>query len=364
MTRHFVSTPSTRPGTDSVLPARQTGADSIVPGRKSEVPVTLAPLASGIVRPRMPAEPTIREAPLSFLPAPSIPPGAAQDAPRVEPVSRVETVPPGPETDLERELVRQLRTGRAALPVLPQVAESALRLANDPDARIDELARLVDTDPPIAARFMSVANSVAYWRGWLTASTQSAIVRLGLANTRDLLFQVVYAASTNGLKKFQAAVQRSFKRSVVAAVAARTAAKELSMSGEYDYMSGLLHDIGEARVYRILDGISQAGNDRNLLKTLVQKYHCVAGAEVAMAWKLPSEIVDACAAHHDESSAATPHVRLVMIADCVVQMIEARAASQPDNYAGFERLGVSPELARTLVEKTRKGVGSQNTPGR
>jgi len=32
-------------------------------------------------------------------------------------------------------------------------------LANDPDARITDLAGLVDTDPPIAARFMSVANS-------------------------------------------------------------------------------------------------------------------------------------------------------------------------------------------------------------
>ena len=81
----------------------------------------------------------------------------------------------------ERELVRRLKTGRAALPVLPAVAQSAIRLANDPDARITDLASLVDTDPPIAARFMSVANSVIYFRGWVTSSTQSAIVRLGLA---------------------------------------------------------------------------------------------------------------------------------------------------------------------------------------
>ena len=47
------------------------------------------------------------------------------------------TAEPTPEmTETERELVKRLRTGRAALPVLPQVAESALRLANDPDARI------------------------------------------------------------------------------------------------------------------------------------------------------------------------------------------------------------------------------------
>jgi putative nucleotidyltransferase with HDIG domain len=276
--------------------------------------------------------------------------------PHVEPVQTVamHSVPPSQMSELERELVRRLRTGRAALPLLPQVAEAALRLANDPDARIDELSRLVDTDPPIAARFMSVANSVAYWRGLLTASTQTAIVRLGLANTRDLLFQVVYAASTSGLKKLQTAVHQSFKRSVIAAVAARTTARELGLASDYDYMSGLLHDIGEARIYRVLDGLSVPPGATNEVKLLVQKYHCVAGAEVAMAWKLPTEIVDACAAHHDEAARDNTSVRLVMIADVVVAAIETLERGQLVDFAHFERLGVDRLSAESVIEKTRR----------
>jgi len=137
-------------------------------------------------------------------------------------------------SELERELVKRLKTGRATLPVLPAVAQSAIRLANDPGARITDLASLVDTDPPIAARFMSVANSVIYFRGWVTSSTQSAIVRLGLASTRDLLFQVVYATNAGGLKKYQSAVQASFRRSVMAAHAARVISRELSIGSAYD----------------------------------------------------------------------------------------------------------------------------------
>ena len=260
------------------------------------------------------------------------------------------TVEPTPEmSETERELVNRLRTGRAALPVLPQVAEAALRLANDPDARINDLAELVDTDPPIAARFMSVANSVAYWRGLLTSSTQSAIVRLGLANTRDLLFQVVYAASSGGLKRYQAHVQKSFKRSVVAAVAARIAARELELSSEYDYMSGLLHDIGEARIYRILDGLPRV-DDQKLVRDLVQRYHTAAGAEVAMAWKLPTEIVDACAAHHDHQAIGVPHVRLVMIADAVVEALES---TRSPNLERFESLLVDVSIARRIIDLTK-----------
>jgi len=263
--------------------------------------------------------------------------------------------------ELERELVKRLKTGRAALPVLPAVAQSAIRLANDPDARITDLASLVDTDPPIAARFMSVANSVIYFRGWVTSSTQSAIVRLGLASTRDLLFQVVYASTSGGLKRYQSQVQASFRRSVIAAHAARITSRELSIGSEYDYMSGLLHDIGEARIYRILDGL-KAPSTPALVSLLVNKYHESAGAEVAMAWKLPTEIVDACAAHHDPAAAATPHVRLVMIADCVVNALEAEIGQEKRelDFEPFDRLLVDPGIARRLIEKTRPFVAHED----
>lgn len=305
----------------------------------------------------MSAEPSV---PLPLLGAPPSAPVGPSDAPpspsQPQPSDENSTQPSGEDstTPLERELVKCLKTGRAALPVLPAVARSAIRLANDPEARINELASLVDTDPPIAARFMSVANSVIYFRGWVTSSTQAAIVRLGLASSRDLLFQVVYAATSSGLKRYQSAVQASFRRSVLAAHAARIVSRELAIGSDYDYMSGLLHDIGEARVYRILDGLKQRG-DHALVQSLVRKYHTSAGAEVAMAWKLPTEIVDACAAHHEPAAAATPHVRLVMIADCVVSALEAEPGQDKRqiDYQAFDKLLIDPSVARRLIEKTR-----------
>lgn len=77
-----------------------------------------------------------------------------------------------------------------------------------------------------------------------------------------------------------------------------------------------------------------------------------------MAWKLPTEIVDACAAHHDPAAAATPHVRLIMIADCVVDALDAEAATDKRSfdYDAFDRLLVDPSIARRIVEKTRPFV--------
>lgn len=267
--------------------------------------------------------------------------------------------------ELERALLAKLRTGRTALPVLPQVAAIALKLASDPGAQIQDVAQLVDTDPPIAARFLSMANSVSYWRGWLAESTHAAIVRLGLANTRDLLFQVVYASSTTGLKKYQAIVQTCFRQSVDAAVAARVIARKLNIETEYDYMCGLLHNIGEARILRILDELPIKPERKEQIHELVERYHCTAGAEVAMAWRLPTQIVDACAAHHDQDSVLVPHVRLVMIADVLVDALPLGILSGPPklDYDRLEALGIPPAMADQLFEDVHMAARVNQSDG-
>ncbi|HEX4477555.1 MAG TPA: HDOD domain-containing protein [Polyangiaceae bacterium] len=248
-----------------------------------------------------------------------------------------------PRSELELALVKKMETGRAALPVLPRVATHALKLAGNPEASVSELGRLIDGDPPIAARFLSVANSVIYFRGLRTSSTQAAIVRLGLQHTRDLLFQVVYAASMTGLKRFHEQVRRSFDRSVVCALAARQAAEMLSIDLDSAYMCGLLHDIGEARIYRILEELRPPPGGDGEIAELVAAYHCRAGAEVAKAWQLPAEIVDACALHH-EPGECTPHVRVVKISDAVADAVEGNF--DPDR---FLVLGLQEGAARDLV---------------
>jgi hypothetical protein len=118
---------------------------------------------------------------------------------------------------------------------------------------------------------------VAYYRGWAASNTQAAIMRLGLAATRDLLFQVVYAAQGPA---HQAEAQAA-PRSVVAGIACRNVCRELSTHYEYDYMCGLLHDIGEARVSH------SGGQPRPKRAWTVNELAALSrdGAEVARTWK-------------------------------------------------------------------------------
>ena len=246
---------------------------------------------------------------------------------------------------LEARLVRELDGGRAALPILPHVAAQAIRFANDPNSDLRKLAELVEADPPIAARLLAVANSVIYSRAVRVSTTRLAIIRLGLEGTRDLLFQVVYASSTVGLPRYQDLVARSFRRSVLCGIAARLVSDKMRYRFEYDYLCGLLHDIGEARIYRILANYKEE-IEPSVVDYLVTRYHRRAGSELAIAWGLPEPIIEACAHHHDDPAKASNLVKMVMMADILVAILDRRqsaaAAAAAAAKAEEEELAAEP----------------------
>jgi diguanylate cyclase (GGDEF)-like protein len=259
---------------------------------------------------------------------------------------------------IEMELVRKLDGGRAALPVLPTAAAEALRLAADPDANVGKLATLLDHDPHFAARFLSLANSAIYSRGIRTTTMRDAIVRIGLAAARDLLFQIVYAASTFGMPRYQEAVSRSFQHSVLSALAARSIDQSTRKRYPYAYLCGLLHDIGEARVYRLLASLPQAPRDPDLVDELVARYHCRAGAELAVAWRLPSDISEVCSDHHAKPEPTQFHVLIAVAADALVEASQIHPEDPiPDALlAPILATGFSPESMPAVMETIRQAA--------
>jgi HD-like signal output (HDOD) protein len=248
----------------------------------------------------------------------------------------------------EVALVQTLEGGRAALPLLPHVATQALELANDPDSGVREFAELIMRDPPIAARFIATANSALYSRGQTIRSVQDAIARIGLGAARDLVFQVVYANAVTGLKAFQAQVEASFQRSVLCGVICRLAAPLLRLNVADAYLCGLLHDIGESRVYRILSE-SKVPPAEGEVAALVRKYHPRAGAELAVRWALPDEIVQVCRRHEERGAPSSDQLRLVRVADMVVEHVREQSDNPELPRAELDPLGVSIDQARAII---------------
>jgi len=238
------------------------------------------------------------------------------------PEVRISTVPESKEASVEAALLRELAAERAGLPLLPQAAAEALRLAEDPRTSMAHIARLVERDPPLAARFIAIASSALYSRGPKAATMQVALVRIGLAAARDLLLQVVYERSNRELIRYQEEVAQSFDHSVRTAIACRVVAREMQIAYDNAYLCGLLHDIGEARIYRILCKLPDAPAPGPFLKALVDAHHARAGADVAIAWKLPRDIADVCLFHHTTEDSTIPAVVIVRAAEALIRSLE------------------------------------------
>jgi HD-like signal output (HDOD) protein len=251
----------------------------------------------------------------------------------------------------EAALVQTLEGGRAALPLLPQVATQALELANNRDASVREFSELIMKDPPIAARFIATANSALYSRGQTIRSVSDAVARIGLGAARDLVFQVVYANAVTGLKQFQEEVEASFQRSVLCGVICRVAAPLLRLNVADAYLCGLLHDIGESRIYRILsEGKATLAPEE--VPALVHKYHPRAGAELAIRWALPDEIVQVCRRHEERGAPPSDQLRLVRVADHVVQHVKEQSDNPDLPQAELAELSVTIDQARTIIGRS------------
>ncbi|MBN8614141.1 MAG: HDOD domain-containing protein [Deltaproteobacteria bacterium] len=211
-----------------------------------------------------------------------------------------QSAPPTQELDLLEATRVAVLGPRADLPVLPAVAMEALRLVRDPRVRTDELLGVVEQDPPLAARILAVANSTYYARGASISSLRHAVVRLGLHALRDVIYMAVYANTVFDAPGLVEVVRATFDHCVVVARLSQRLAPQVGVDHETAFLAGLLHDVGRARCIKVLAKLPQArGRPRAELEAVADTLHEPAGAALATAWKLPVEVVDACARHHD-----------------------------------------------------------------
>src|SRR5579871_4304738 len=131
------------------------------------------------------------------------------------------------------------------LPVLPQIASSVLRLADDPDSSAREMEKLIERDSAIAAKILRVANS-SYYGLSNVPSISRAISILGLNTVRSLVVGIAYQQiiAARQVSKLFSKVE-FWRHSVAVATSAKILGKlKMPARAEELYSAGLMHDVG------------------------------------------------------------------------------------------------------------------------
>lgn len=207
--------------------------------------------------------------------------------------------------EARQEILRRVEQQLLDVPMLPEVAQEALGMLQDPSCDGRRLSSLIHRDQAIAAHLLRIASSPLYHRGAQLVSLQQAVSRLGTRTIGEIILAVCTKSGTFRVPGFEAEVQRLFRHSYATAFLARQAARIRRSSQEEAFLGGLLHDLGKLAALQCVGQVAApaAKLDPAALEALLFEVHCEVGAAIAAAWKLPAALSEVMRHHHDPESA-------------------------------------------------------------
>lgn len=133
------------------------------------------------------------------------------------------------------------------IPSMPYVLLQLLEVIRDPDVSFTEITEVIQTDPALTARVMSVANSAAYYQWDQNKDFNRLLVTLGLKTVKTI---AVNSAVQQFFSQFnvdnEGMLARFWQTSLTTASIARALAHLTDYHHEDEaYIAGLLHKLGE-----------------------------------------------------------------------------------------------------------------------
>lgn len=257
--------------------------------------------------------------------------------------------------------------GNIDLPVLPDVTEQVLRMANDPNCSLQGLASLISRDPGTAAHVMRLANSPLYRGREPIVTLHQASARLGVQRLRDVALIVASESRLFRARGFEAEARHAFTHGFLTGLWAQEVARRQRAAVEEAFLCGLLHDVGIPLLLQAAsDRLPDALERHDEIIEVVDERHAAAGAELCRRWRLSERIAVALEHHHhdtfgiaiDPAAAALAGglIDIVVLADVLAdlsvgELDDDAIIAQVGEHAASMRLNLYGDDIRAIVER-------------
>jgi HD-like signal output (HDOD) protein len=220
---------------------------------------------------------------------------------------------------------RRLESKTLEIPRLPQVAGRIMQLSRNPDTTIDDVVAAISTDPLLATRIVTVANSVAYGNGNRIDGLKPALMRLGSKAVQDMVFAESIRLRIFSARSYLPLLQQSWQISLGAAIACEALSQATGLEKDGAFLMGLLHDTGKPVLVSAVSECERQNKGMSLgqekVEILMSQLHEEIGAYVLKSWQLSPSIVAAAGSHHRYlgASRATPAHSLIYASNLICQ---------------------------------------------
>lgn len=266
-------------------------------------------------------------------------------------------------------LDQMIADGDIEVPMLPEVANKAVTLAQNPDSNANEMANLISADQSLAAHVMRIANSAAYTPNASLTSLQQAIARLGMA----LISEIAVAASI-GTKMFNTPgyedhIGNIWCHALSSALWAKEIARKIRSNVETSFLSGLLHSVGRPVVVQAsLDlamkrGITLSPEEVFYVEDM---YYQKIGVAVVENWGMPQVIQEVISYFEEPECAPNASDQTAIIKAAALfahNMLDPERVTKADliDHPVLGSLNLYPDEIEELLEKSDVVKSSMET---
>ena len=251
-------------------------------------------------------------------------------------------------TEEESEALEKLRTHfrkeRGELPSLPDLALKIGKAIDNPDNANDDIARLIQLDPALAARILSVVNSAAFGGLNKISSIQQATARLGRSKVRSLVYSCllknIFNNSSHGLKKRMVDLWQHSAH--IAALCFVLARETPGIDPEQALLAGLIHDIGAVAVIGGIGHFPVLAEREEVLDYTIASLRVEVGVQTLKRWGLEDELEEVVrnAENWMRLGSAIPEN-----ADVVI-LAQLHALIGSTKQAGLPRIDMTPAFSK------------------
>lgn len=211
---------------------------------------------------------------------------------------------------LQDMIIQALAADTLQLPAFPAVAIKLQQALHDRNTRVADLEKMIIGDQALTSQILRVANS-SFYKGLQRINTiQKAIIRLGVRKVAMLAMAVsqrsLYITRSPLLSYY---MEKLWQHALASALSSQWLAHHSGCKQQADdaFMAGLLHNIGQLIILRVIDELSVAKQltgaqmPENLVKELLDSnMHNAQGYVLMKRWNLPDEYCIVARDHHKE----------------------------------------------------------------
>jgi HD-like signal output (HDOD) protein len=269
--------------------------------------------------------------------------------------------------ELVSRIQEDFKAGRLKVPSLPEVAININKYIGDPNANIANMAKVIQMDPALAAKLVQVANSALYARHGGVEDCRTAVARLGMTTTRNLVMSFALRQSFQIGSAIVRDIARSTwnKSSEVAAISYVLARVTMGMVPDKALLAGLVHNIGAIPILHYAADYPDLKKNRVLINDLVQRLAQKLGSLVLRQWSFDNELIEVPQQinnHNYAPDQEIDYVDLVIVANMHSQFGK-EDADRPvlQDVASFRKLPlfqIGPDASIELLYEAREEIST------